>query len=80
MLTITSPPYPSPHQVISLMEQEKVTLQEKNSLLVGELTGANVEYERLKRETQAQQETDRNTINDLHGEIRNLRSKFEETV
>ena len=62
------------------MEQEKVTLQEKNSLLIGELNDANLEYERLKRETMTQAEQDRNTIGDLGAEVKNLRAKFEETV
>jgi len=66
-------------QTISLLEQEKSTLSEKNSNLNMELASANVEYERLKRESLARQEQDRANINSLESELKNFRSQFEQT-
>ena len=65
---------------MSLAEQEKCTLLEKNNNLTMELAGSNVEYERLKREYQARQEQDRNNINSLQSEFKNFRSQFEEAT
>ena len=65
--------------MMSLLEQEKSTLQEKNNNLNMELASANVEYERLKRESQARQEQDRTNINGLQSELKNFRSQFEQT-
>ena len=62
------------------MEQEKTTLQEKQATLIGELTQAGVEYERLKRESQAQAEQDRGTIGSLHSELHKFRGQFEEAT
>ena len=64
---------------MSLLEQEKSTLQEKNNNLNMELASANVEYERLKRESQARQEQDKSNINSLQSELKNFRSQFEQT-
>ena len=66
-------------QTISLLEQEKSTLSEKNNNLNMELASANVEYERLKRESLARQEQDRTNINGLQSELKNFRSQFEQT-
>ena len=44
-----------------------------------ELASANVEYERLKRESLARQEQDRANINSLESELKNFRSQFEQT-
>jgi hypothetical protein len=52
---------------------------EKNNNLNMELASGNVEYERLKRESQARQEQDRSNINSLQSELKNFRSQFEET-
>lgn len=64
---------------MSLLEQEKSTLAEKNSTLTMELANINVEYERLKREYLARQEQDKNNMNALNQELRNLRGQFEDT-
>lgn len=64
---------------MSLLEQEKSTLQEKNNNLTMDLANSNVEYERLKREYYARQEQDRTTMNGLNGELKNLRSQYDET-
>ena len=66
-------------QTISLLEQEKSTLMEKNNNLNMELASSNVEYERLKRESLARQEQDRNNVNGLQCELKNFRSQFEQT-
>jgi FtsZ-binding cell division protein ZapB len=64
---------------MSLLEQEKSTLAEKNNNLTMELANANVEYERLRREYHARQEQDKNNMNGLNQELRNLRGQFEDT-
>lgn len=64
---------------MSLLEQEKSTLAEKNNTLTMELANINVEYERLKREYLARQEQDKNNMNALNQELRNLRGQFEDT-
>lgn len=64
---------------MSLLEQEKSTLAEKNNNLTMELANLNVEYERLRREYQARQEQDKNNMNGLNQELRNLRGQFEDT-
>lgn len=64
---------------MSLLEQEKSTLAEKNNNLTMDLANSNVEYERLKREYYARQEQDRTTMNGLNGELKNLRSQYDET-
>lgn len=64
---------------MSLLEQEKSTLSEKNNTLTMELANINVEYERLKREYLARQEQDKNNMNALNQELRNLRGQFEDT-
>ena len=67
-------------QALSLLEQEKSTLQEKHSQLQSDLASANLEYDRLKREYQARVEQDRNNINSLQSEMKNFRVQFEETM
>lgn len=64
---------------MSLLEQEKSTLAEKNNTLTMELANISVEYERLKREYLARQEQDKNNMNALNQELRNLRGQFEDT-
>lgn len=64
---------------MSLLEQEKSTLAENNNTLTMELANINVEYERLKREYLARQEQDKNNMNALNQELRNLRGQFEDT-
>lgn len=64
---------------MSLLEQEKSTLAEKNNTLTMEVANINVEYERLKREYLARQEQDKNNMNALNQELRNLRGQFEDT-
>lgn len=44
-----------------------------------EVANINVEYERLKREYLARQEQDKNNMNALNQELRNLRGQFEDT-
>lgn len=67
-------------QIISLIEQEKATLQEKNAVLVNDLSQANSEFECLKREAQGQHEQNRAIIISLQGELKNFRAQFEETM
>lgn len=38
-----------------------------------------MDYERLKRDAMARQESDRATINNLNAEIKNIRAQFEDT-
>lgn len=64
---------------MSLLEQEKSTLAEKNNNLTMDLANSNVEYERLKREYHARQEQDKENLNALNQELRNLRGQFEDT-
>ena len=64
---------------MSLLDQEKSTLAEKNNHLTMELANSNVEYERLKREYHARQEQDKENLNALNQELRNLRGQFEDT-
>ncbi len=70
--------YPFP-QALSLMEQEKSSLQEKLGGVQQELGTASVEYDRLKREAASKQEQDRGTINSLQSELKNFRGQFEDT-
>lgn len=65
-------------QTMSLLEQEKSTLAEKNNNLTMDLANVNVEYERLKREYQAKMEQDRTNINALNSDLKNFRSQFEQ--
>lgn len=65
-------------QVIALLEQEKSVLQEKIVLLTSDLTNLNVEYERIRREAQVQQEQDRSKISALQAEKQDIRAQVEE--
>ncbi len=65
---------------MSILEQEKSTLQERYTQLQCDLNCANMEYERLKREYQTRLETDRSNINTLQSELKNFQQHFEETT
>ena len=67
-------------QALSLVEQEKSTVQEKLQQSQLDLSNANMEYDRLKRDALAHQEQDKNTINELQNELKNFRKQFDETV
>ena len=66
-------------QVMSLLEQEKASLQEKLANVNNELETSNIDYEKLKREALGKQEADRNSILNLQGELKSFRDQFEET-
>ena len=67
-------------QALSLVEQEKSTVQEKLQQTQLDLSNAHMEYDRLKRDALAHQEQDKNTINELQNELKNFRKQFDETV
>lgn len=67
-------------QALSLVEQEKCTLQEKLNNLNLDLENSSTEYDRLKREALARQEQDKLCINSLNSELRNFRVQFEEST
>lgn len=67
-------------QTMSLAEQERCALVEKNTAMTMELANSSVEYERLRRESQARQEQDRSSINGLQSELKNFRSQFEQAT
>ena len=66
-------------QALSLMEQEKSSLQEKLANTCNELDQSNTEYEKLKREAVAKQDSDRTAIINLQGEVKQARETYEET-
>ncbi len=70
----------SSFQVLSLVEQEKSTLQERLAQANRDFSNATLEYERLKRDALAHQEQDKNTINELQNELKNFRKQFDEAV
>ncbi len=65
---------------MSLVEQEKSTLQERLAQANRDFSHATLEYERLKRDALAHQEQDKNTINELQNELKNFRKQFDEAV
>ena len=65
-------------QVLSRIELEKSSLQEKLGIAQDELSGLGLEYERLKRDALAKQEQDRHVISELQAEFKNFRQQFEE--
>ena len=67
-------------QALSLVEQEKSTVQEKLQQTQLDLSNAGIEYDRLKRDALAHQEQDKNTINELQNELKNFRKQLDETM
>ena len=66
-------------QALSLAEQEKSTRQERLAATGADLEQSNAEYDKLKREALAKQESDRAAILNLEGELKQFREQFDET-
>ena len=64
---------------MSLLEQDKASLEKKLSNTSQNLETANVDYDKLKLEAAAKQEGDRNTILNLNSELTGFRELFEKT-